>query len=73
MADVLLTVRGLKTYFPFGSRWFGTRGVVKAVDDVEFEIKRGQVLGLVGESGSGTTTLGRSILRLIGSLLVTSG
>ena len=65
MADVLLTVRGLKTYFPFGSRWFGTRGVVKAVDDVEFEIKRGQVLGLVGESGSGKTTLGRSILRLI--------
>ena len=65
MADVLISVRGLKTYFPFGSRWFGTRGVVKAVDDVEFEIKRGQVLGLVGESGSGKTTLGRSILRLI--------
>jgi ABC-type oligopeptide transport system ATPase subunit len=65
MADVLLSVRGLKTYFPFGSRWFGTRGVVKAVDDVEFEIKRGQILGLVGESGSGKTTLGRSILRLI--------
>jgi len=65
MADVLLSVRGLKTYFPLGSRWFGTMGVVKAVDDVEFEIKRGQVLGLVGESGSGKTTLGRSILRLI--------
>ena len=65
MADVLLSARGLKTYFPFGSRWFGTRGEVKAVDDVEFEIKRGQVLGLVGESGSGKTTLGRSILRLI--------
>lgn len=65
MADVLISVRGLKTYFPFGSRWFGTRGMVKAVDDVEFEIKRGQVLGLVGESGSGKTTLGRSILRLI--------
>ncbi len=65
MADVLLYVRGLKTYFPFGSRWFGTRGEVKAVDDVEFEIKRGQILGLVGESGSGKTTLGRSILRLV--------
>jgi ABC-type oligopeptide transport system ATPase subunit len=65
MADVLLSVRGLKTYFPFGSRWFGTQGVVKAVDEVEFEIKRGQVLGLVGESGSGKTTLGRSILRLV--------
>ncbi len=65
MADVLLSVRGLKTYFPFGSRWFGTRGTVKAVDDVEFEIKRGQILGLVGESGSGKSTLGRSILRLV--------
>lgn len=65
MADVLISVRGLKTYFPFGSRWFGTRGVVKAVDAVEFEIKRGQVLGLVGESGSGKTTLGRSLLRLV--------
>ncbi len=65
MADVLISVRGLKTYFPFGSRWFGTQGVVNAVDDVEFEIKRGQILGLVGESGSGKTTLGRSILRLV--------
>ncbi len=65
MADVLLSVKGLKTYFPFGSRWFGTRNVVKAVDDVSFEIKRGQILGLVGESGSGKTTLGRSILRLV--------
>ena len=45
MADVLLYVKGLKTYFPFGSRWFGTRGMVKAVDNVEFEIKRGQILG----------------------------
>jgi peptide/nickel transport system ATP-binding protein/oligopeptide transport system ATP-binding protein len=65
MADILLSVRGLKTYFPFGSRWLGTQGLVRAVDDVELEIKRGQVLGLVGESGSGKTTLGRSILRLV--------
>lgn len=65
MADILLAVYKLKTYFPFGNRWFGKQGVVKAVDDVEFEIKRGQVLGLVGESGSGKSTLGRSILRLI--------
>lgn len=65
MADILLDVYKLKTYFPFGNRWFGRQGVVKAVDDVKFEIKRGQVLGLVGESGSGKSTLGRSILRLI--------
>jgi ABC-type oligopeptide transport system ATPase subunit len=65
MADILLSVQGLKTYFPFGSRWIGNRGWVKAVDDVTFDIKRGLVMGLVGESGSGKTTLGRSILRLI--------
>jgi ABC-type oligopeptide transport system ATPase subunit len=65
MADILLSAKGLKTYFPFGSRWFGTRQMVKAVDDVDFEIARGKVLGLVGESGSGKTTLGRSILRLV--------
>jgi oligopeptide/dipeptide ABC transporter ATP-binding protein len=61
----LLEVSGLKTYFPFGSRWFGARSWVRAVDGVDLALDRGEVLGLVGESGSGKTTLGRSLLRLV--------
>ena len=63
--DILLAVSGLKTYFPFGNRWFGTRTWMRAVDDVDLTIMRGEILGLVGESGSGKTTLGKSILRLV--------
>ncbi len=63
--DSLLQVGDLKTYFPFGGRWFGRRQWVKAVDGVDLEVGRGEIVGLVGESGSGKTTLGRSILRLV--------
>lgn len=64
--DVLLEVKDLRTYFPVKGGMFG-RVVdhIKAVDGVSFSLKRGQTLGLVGESGCGKTSLGRTILRLV--------
>jgi oligopeptide transport system ATP-binding protein len=67
MNDILIHTTGLKMYFPV------TRGIVrmkrigdiKAVDNVSFDIRRGETLGLVGESGSGKTTIGKCILRLL--------
>ncbi len=65
-SDELLRVEGLCKYFPVVRGVFGkTVGHVRAVDDVSFTIRRGETLGLVGESGCGKTTAGRSILRLI--------
>ena len=59
----LLEVRGLKKYFPVKTGFFRSIDL-KAVDDVSFSIKKGETLGIVGESGCGKTTLGRTILRL---------
>src|SRR5574344_2286869 len=61
--DFILQVRHLKMYFPTQTGFFKTRQL-KAVDDVSFEVKRGETLGSVGESGCGKTTLGRTILHL---------
>jgi ABC-type oligopeptide transport system ATPase subunit len=62
----LLSVVNLCTYFPIKSGLLQrTTGWVKAVDDVSFDIRPGETLGLVGESGCGKTTVGRTILRLI--------
>ncbi len=61
----ILEVRHLKKYFPAEKNFWGKPvSFLKAVDDVSFAIKRGQTLGIVGESGCGKTTLGRTILRL---------
>ncbi|MFK8010989.1 MAG: ABC transporter ATP-binding protein [Marinicellaceae bacterium] len=62
---VLLEVKNLNTWFPVKGGLFGrTQSHVKAVDDVSFEVHKGETLGLVGESGCGKTTLGRTILNL---------
>lgn len=64
--DVLLKARRLKKYF-LDRRWFISRTAthVKAVDGINLDIKRGETLGLVGESGCGKTTVGRVILRIL--------
>ncbi len=65
-ARPLLEVQNLKTYFPVRAGLLQrVVGWVKAVDDVSFKVYEGETLGLVGESGCGKTTVGRSILRLI--------
>ena len=67
-ATALVDVQGLVKHFPGERGYFGMgrpRAAVRAVDDVSFAIMSGQTLGLVGESGCGKSTVGRSILRLI--------
>jgi oligopeptide transport system ATP-binding protein len=66
MTDVLLKVDNLKKYFPITGGLFGkTVGHVKAVDDVSFYVRKGETLGLVGESGCGKSTTGRVLMRLL--------
>ena len=65
--DIILEVNDLKKYFPIKGGMFNrVQGYVKAVDGVSFKLRRGHTMGLVGESGCGKSTTGRTILRLAG-------
>ncbi len=66
MQDTLLQVTNLKKYFSVKQeKYFQPKKHVKAVDNISFDIRRGEIVGLVGESGSGKTTVGKTILNLI--------
>ena len=62
--EAMISVRNLKMYFPVGGSLFEKRKTLKAVDDVSFDLYPGETFGLVGESGCGKTTVGRTIVRL---------
>ena len=64
MAENILEVSNLCKYFDITNSAFGARQVLKAVDNVSFNVKKGETFGLVGESGCGKTTLGRTIVHL---------
>lgn len=66
LAEPLMEVKNLKKYFPITGGVFQRQvGNVRAVDDVSFTIYKGESFGLVGESGCGKSTIGRTILRLL--------
>jgi len=64
MSEAILTVKNLKTHFDVTKGLFSKKQIVKAVDDVSFEVMYNETFGLVGESGCGKSTLGRTIVKL---------
>ena len=65
MSETILKIENLVKHFPTGKGKRGEKEVVKAVDGISFELKAGETIGLVGESGCGKTTAGRTILKLV--------
>lgn len=65
--STLLKVQGLTKHFNISNNWFGKPTLLHAVDDMNFEVLKGQTLGVVGESGSGKSTMARLLLKLIGA------
>ena len=65
MSDTLLRVEDLKIYYPVAGSGFGKKEFVKAVDGVTFEVKKGEVFGIVGESGCGKSTTGRLVNHIL--------
>jgi len=63
--EVLVEIKNLRKYFPMKNFFGQSKGEVKAVDDVSFEIYKGETFGLVGESGCGKSTLGRCVLQML--------
>jgi oligopeptide transport system ATP-binding protein len=65
VSESLLSVRGLRVWFPVGDKLFARKRMLHAVEGVDLEVRKGEALGIVGESGCGKSTLARAVLQLV--------